>query len=256
MNLLEKTRRLNNVMQRSDVQFKEIVKALSDLIVSNIYFVDNEGVIYAYQLQSEYECNLMRDEVFAVGKFPEGYMDNISTIRESRVNVHNENNECSFIPNTKCMFMGKSSTIVPVYANNVRIGTLIAAKYNDTFTDDDVLLLEIASTVLGMLVIQQREKEMMELERQKVTMQVAFSTLSFSEMEAVTNILSELNGNEGLLVASKIADRVGLTRSVIVNALRKFESAGLIETKSLGMKGTYIKVINSMLFEELQKNKH
>ena len=41
---------------------------------------------------------------------------------------------------------------------------------------------------------------------------------------------------EGLLVASKIADRVGITRSVIVNALRKFESAGLIETKSLGMK--------------------
>ena len=61
-----------------------------------------------------------------------------------------------------------------------------------------------------------------------------------------------LNGPEGLLVASKIADRVGITRSVIVNALRKFESAGLIETKSLGMKGTYIRVLNDLLFEELK----
>ena len=89
--------------------------------------------------------------------------------------------------------------------------------------------------------------------RKKAMVQVAFDTLSYSEMEAIINILTELKGHEGLLVASKIADRVGITRSVIVNALRKFESAGLIETKSLGMKGTYIRVLNDMLFEELVK---
>ena len=81
-----------------------------------------------------------------------------------------------------------------------------------------------------------------------------FSTLSYSELEAIVNILGELKGMEGLLVASKIADRVGITRSVIVNALRKFESAGLIETKSLGMKGTYIRIKNEFLLEELRKN--
>lgn len=43
------------------------------------------------------------------------------------------------------------------------------------------------------------------------------------------------------LSPSKIADNVGITRSVIVNALRKFESAGVIDCKSSGMKGTYIK---------------
>ena len=66
------------------------------------------------------------------------------------------------------------------------------------------------------------------------------------------NILAELKGTEGILVASKIADRVGITRSVIVNAMRKFESANLIETKSLGMKGTYIKVKNEFLLEEIR----
>ena len=90
--------------------------------------------------------------------------------------------------------------------------------------------------------------------RKKAMVQIAFSTLSYSELEAIVNILSELKGMEGLLVASKIADRVGITRSVIVNALRKFESAGLIETKSLGMKGTYIKIKNEFLLEELHKN--
>ena len=56
-------------------------------------------------------------------------------------------------------------------------------------------------------------------------------------------------------MASKIADRVGITRSVIVNALRKFESAGVIESRSSGMKGTYIKVLNDFIFEELEEIK-
>ena len=51
---------------------------------------------------------------------------------------------------------------------------------------------------------------------------------------------------------ASIADRVGITRSVIVNALRKFESAGVIESRSSGMKGTYIKVINDVVFDELE----
>ena len=44
------------------------------------------------------------------------------------------------------------------------------------------------------------------------------------------------------------------TRSVIVNALRKFESAGVIESRSSGMKGTYIKVLNDVVFDELEEN--
>ena len=81
------------------------------------------------------------------------------------------------------------------------------------------------------------------------------ATLSFSELEAITHIFDELDGNEGILVASRIADRVGITRSVIVNALRKFESAGVIESRSSGMKGTYIKVVNDVVFDELAELK-
>ena len=79
--------------------------------------------------------------------------------------------------------------------------------------------------------------------------------LFFSELEAIIHIFHELDGDEGILVASKIADRVGITRSVIVNALRKFESAGVIESRSSGMKGTYIKVLNDYIFNELEEIK-
>ena len=79
--------------------------------------------------------------------------------------------------------------------------------------------------------------------------------LAISHGGQVAGTYLSLHGTEGLLVASKIADSVGITRSVIVNALRKFESAGLIETKSLGMKGTYIRIKNEFLFDELNKHR-
>ena len=45
------------------------------------------------------------------------------------------------------------------------------------------------------------------------------------------------------------------SQTVIVNALRKFESAGVIESRSSGMKGTYIKVLNDVIFDELKNLK-
>lgn len=93
-----------------------------------------------------------------------------------------------------------------------------------------------------------------EEEKRKVSIvRSAINTLSYSELEAILHIFDELDGNEGILVASRIADRVGITRSVIVNALRKFESAGVIESRSSGMKGTYIKVVNDVVFDELDR---
>jgi len=151
------------------------------------------------------------------------------------------------------MFGEKRTTIVPVNGNGERIATLILARYDRDFNDDDLLLAEYAAAVIGVEILREREVVIQENARKKAMVQIAFSTLSFSEWEAIVNILAELKGTEGILVASKVADRVGITRSVIVNAMRKFESANLIETKSLGMKGTYIKVKNEFLLDEIRR---
>ena len=96
-------------------------------------------------------------------------------------------------------------------------------------------------------------RRMKRKKRKAKIVRSAINTLSYSELEAILHIFDELDGNEGILVASRIADRVGITRSVIVNALRKFESAGVIESRSSGMKGTYIKVVNDVVFDELDR---
>ena len=92
-----------------------------------------------------------------------------------------------------------------------------------------------------------------EDERNKKIVKSAIKTLSASELQAVKAVFAELDGTEGILVASRIADNTGITRSVIVNALKKFDSAGVISTRSSGMKGTKIKVLNEVVFDELRK---
>ena len=118
---------------------------------------------------------------------------------------------------------------------------------------DDIILCEYGTTVVGLEMLRSVSEESAEESRKIAVVKSAISTLSYSEVEAIVHIFDELGGNEGILVASKIADKVGITRSVIVNALRKFESAGVIESRSSGMKGTYIKVLNDFVFDEIDE---
>ena len=145
--------------------------------------------------------------------------------------------------------------ITPIDIAGERLGTLFIYKSGSQYDIDDIILCEYGTTVVGLEMMRSVNEENAEEVRKVQIVKSAISTLSFSELEAITHIFDELEGTEGILVASKIADRVGITRSVIVNALRKFESAGVIESRSSGMKGTYIKVLNDVVFEELKEVK-
>lgn len=145
--------------------------------------------------------------------------------------------------------------IMPIDIAGERLGTVFMYRQERGYEIDDIILGEYGTTVVSLEMMRSVNEENAEENRKIAIVKSAISTLSFSELEAITHIFEELKGNEGILVASKIADRVGITRSVIVNALRKFESAGVIESRSSGMKGTYIKVVNDFVFEELEKIK-
>jgi transcriptional pleiotropic repressor len=93
----------------------------------------------------------------------------------------------------------------------------------------------------------------LEHKRRLKAVKGVINTLSFSELEAAVHICKKLNGGEGLLVAGHIADTLGFTRSVVTGALRKLEGAGAVETRSLGMKGMFIRIKDTLLAEELNK---
>jgi len=145
------------------------------------------------------------------------------------------------------------ATIAPIDIAGERLGTLFIYRQDRQYDIDDIILCEYGATVVGLETMRSVNEETEEESRKQHIVKAAFNTLSYSELDAIRHIFQELDGREGVLVASKIADRVGITRSVIVNALRKFESAGIIESRSSGMKGTYIKVLNDALFDELDR---
>ncbi len=135
-------------------------------------------------------------------------------------------------------------TVVPIRSNLKPLGVLLLYHPGKHLEDRQFIMAEIASALAGMILLQVTAGQEEEDSRNKELAAGAFDSLSYSEVEAIREILKNIDNNESIVVASKIADSLGITRSVIVNALRKFESAGIIESRSLGMKGTLIRVKN------------
>lgn len=255
--LLNKTRMLNKILQKSGTEpvvFDDICKLLSDVLSCNVYIISRKGKILGYNLAADFECDIVKSKIISEMRFPESYNGKLLNVHETLANTTSDG-ICVFEEETKCDINNKLSTIVPINGNRERLGTLLLARFDNEFTDDDLVLAEYSATIIGLEILRSKTDEIEEEARKKAVVQLAIGTLSYSELEAVEHIFNELEGNEGLLVASKIADKVGITRSVIVNALRKFESAGVIESRSLGMKGTHIKILNDKLIDELKKIK-
>lgn len=254
-NLLQKTRRLNKTLQSSGskpVSFPELSEILSEIIDANVYIASRKGRVLGYELSTGFDCDIIQSEVVKEKRFPKKYNDELLKVTETRENLE-EISECVFDQVSKCDYPDKIVTVIPIISGGVRLGTLVLARFGRNFTEDDLVLAEYSATIVGMEILRAKNDEVEEEARKRAVVQMAIDTLSYSELEAMQYIFDELDGDEGLLVASKIADRVGITRSVIVNALRKFESAGVIESRSLGMKGTHIKILNDKLLEELDK---
>lgn len=248
--LLDKTRKINKLLHNnnsSKVVFNDICEVLSEILDSNILVISKKGKVLGVGL-----CKGVEEIAELITGQVGEHIDELLNERLLSVLSTKENVNLATLG-----FMEKidmyQAIITPIDIAGERLGTLFIYKCNAQYDIDDIILSEYGTAVVGLEMMRSVNEESAEEQRKVNIVRSAISTLSFSELEAIQHIFDELEGNEGILVASKIADRVGITRSVIVNALRKFESAGVIESRSSGMKGTYIKVINDVVFGELRK---
>lgn len=251
--LLDKTRKINKLLHNNNshkVVFNDICKVLSEILLSNILVISKKGKVLGVSLCSGVEEieELIEDQVGM-------YVDKMLNERLLSVLSTKENVNLATLGFAEENVRKYQAIITPIDIAGERLGTLFIYKQDSQYDIDDIILSEYGTTVVGLEMMRSVHEENAEEDRKQQVVRSAFNTLSFSELEAIIHIFDELDGEEGILVASKIADRVGITRSVIVNALRKFESAGVIESRSSGMKGTYIKVLNEVLFDELEEIK-
>lgn len=250
--LLEKTRAVSRALQMrregSLPDYPKLARLMSDLSAANVYVINREGNILGYAWIGEYDCPIMSN-ILVNAAMPDMYVEKINSHPESVVN-HTDHGLCAYA-DQPCTYSNKHVLIVPISGGSDRLGTLILARFGCQFDTRDLVLAEYLSTVVGLEILQDRGKTIEERGRERLVVQMAMRALSYSEIESVRHIIEDLGGSEGVVVASKVADRVGVTRSVIVNALRKLGSAGIIESRSLGMKGTYIKILSPLFLEEL-----
>ena len=234
--LLDKTRKIGQLLHNnssSKVVFNDICAVLTDILESNVLVISRKGKVLGVGLSDHIEelNQLIVDHITQENV-------NLETLGFTGENLH------------------KFQAIVnPIEIAGERLGTVFMYRIDKPFEIDDIILAEYGTTVVGLEMMRSLNEESAEENRKVQIVKSAINTLSYSELEAIVHIFDELGGPEGVLVASKIADRVGITRSVIVNALRKFESAGVIESKSSGMKGTYIKVLNDAVYDQLKEIK-
>lgn len=246
--LLDKLRRINKLLHYDDsnvVYFGDICRVMSAELEAGVVVISGKGKILGHEFPSfEPLWPNLKVGDFIPSELNERLLNILSTQESASLAA------LGFAPQD-CKRL--KAIVAPVEISRVRLGTLFIYREKEYFDVDDIILTEHGTMIIGLEMRRSLTEEVAKQFRMQQAARSAVSTLSASELDAVRYILEELGGTEGILVASKIADRVGITRSVIVNALRKLESADIIESRSSGMKGTFIHIKNDLIIDELEK---
>ncbi len=248
---LEKIRKMNWVLSESTtgkLSYTDLSRIMSELVNANAYIIAADGrVLGAGYTDAEDTSTYMDERGFE--KISEENNRNLLKLPETRVNLLGE--ELQAILGEDYPMTEKYHLFIPSVCGGRRLGTILLAKYQEAFSDEDVAIGEYGATVVGLEIQRNDQLEMIRERNLRMAVDMAVCSLSYSEHDALEKIIGQMEEDEDVIVASKIAAKYKLTNSVIVSALKKMESAGILETKSLGMKGTYIKVLNPYLKKTL-----
>jgi len=250
LELLDKTRKINRLLNNSDskIVFDELSKVISELSGSEVMVLSKKGKLLGLGKNPSVET---MDSLALVNKgdfLESGLNERFLNVLSTKENVN-----LAILGFSDLVAKRYRAVIIPIVVTGERLGTLFIYRENTEYSVDDIILLEYSATVVGLETLRAVSEEEREADRQSELAKSAFESLSYSEFMAVKSVFLKFEGFSGSIVASKISKEYNITRSIIVNALKKLESAGVIESHSAGAKGTYINVLNQNLFDILNE---
>lgn len=244
--LLDRTRRINRLLhdnRAGKVAFTDICSVLGELLVSDVLVISGKGKILGAYIRKGESLSGIPTKIG-------DYLDRKINERLLNVLSTKENVNLETIGLSSKQAGSMCALITPITIAGDRLGSLFIYRKQEHFSIDDIILSEYGTTVVGLEMMRSVKEESDLQKRREKVFRDAVTTLSPLEMKAMVCLFKKLDGISGTLVTSKLAQEVGITRTVIVNALRKIESAGLIKTKSSGMKGTHIEVLDNIVYQE------
>jgi transcriptional pleiotropic repressor len=250
MSLLERIQGIGELLRREDLTTAELAGTIATQLNCNTYLLNGAGEVLNCALPDGQDCT-KRETKNGLPVLKVEFKQRIAFIFQTAANLPLES--CFIKDEEDCFRPNTFLTIIPIRNSRSAPGHLLLTKHEKEFTSEELVLAE-ASALAAAIYCSSSDSDADGGEsRQKASALLVLDSMSFSEIKAIYNVCQALKGNEGFLVASKIADRIGVSRSVIVNAMRKLESAGVVDSRSLGIKGTYIKIKNPLFLGLLKE---
>lgn len=248
--LLDKTRKINKILsvkhlEKDDV-YVDVCEVLSDLLGSCVVLIKNDGRVLgqAKPIIDTYRYNLITQ--MAGGSILPLLAERLLSIASTNENIAMDTLGFYDVSEFRAM-------VVPISADGERLATFFVYRVAKKFDIEDIILMENAACGVGLTLLNAYSLDLEGMEQRKKMAGLAIASLSRQELRAAYITLNELESEEGVIITKNIAQKKEVTRSVIVNSLKKLESSGVIECRSRGNRGTYIKIVNEFIVEAIDR---
>ena len=253
LELLDKTRKIYRLLNRQEsekVDFNDFCRMLSQEMEVNVLLLSRKGKILGMRVRKDIPVIPQIQDINYGDYLQKDIHERILNILSTKENVNLLTLGFNFD-----QVQDYQTMVAPVNMAGKRLGTLFVYRRSGVFSIDDIILMEYGMTVIGLAMQRAESDELSEEQHTEHAVRAAIKTLSRLEAKAMLYVLDELEeSDKNMLITSRLADQVGITRSVIVNGLKKCESAGIICTRSAGMKGTSIHLLNELFTPEMIRN--
>jgi transcriptional pleiotropic repressor len=254
-NIIGKIQRLNTVFSKSSttlISIDALCDELCGIIGCNIYLFNTKGKIFTYSVAEKFDCAYTKCSL-ENAELPQYYMDFFNKNNVSITDMYEEHPKCTYQGVKQCLFNNRYYSMYPIFSAFKKVAGILFIKYEDPFSESDNVLCEYTCAIISIEMLRQEQEKIHQLSMEAAKAKLAVDSLTFSEKKAARAILKEIKGDTGEVFLNSIASKTYTTPSTVSSALKKLELSTLITTKTRGVKGKCIKILNQNLRNELDE---
>lgn len=250
--LLRDIRRINKQLHNMSgyrVPLMELATTLGEILQAGVVITNQDGLIGGIFCPSDIP---VIDFLYGLS-----YGDRVdSKVNEQFLSVFSTKQNVDVLATYYSDYSYKAESyetfVVPVDISGSRLGTVFCYRLHKSFETDDIILGEYISTVVSIENLNKTYLEARTNQELELAAKNAVRALSGLELKAAEAVLKEALKTKEAIIISHIADNYGISRTIIVNAIKKMAGAGVLRASSMGVKGTYVRVENPYLDRMIQ----
>lgn len=257
--IVSKIQRLNTVFSKSSttlISIDALCEELCGIIGCNIYLFNPKGDIFSSAVADKFYCDYTRHSL-EDHELPHYYMDLFNKNNTSINDMYEAYPKCTYQGVERCFYKNRYYSMYPIFSAFKKVAGILFIKYEEHFSESDNILCEYTCAIISIEMLRQEQEKIHQLSMEAAKAKLGVDSLTFSEKKAARAILEDIKGDSGEVFLNSIASKTYTTPSTVSSALKKLELATLISTKTRGVKGKRIIILNQNLrneFEEYERN--